>query len=294
MFERKTGINSRLQSAMEYLMTYGWAILIIAVVLGALFQLGIFNASTFTPKAPPGACHVFRPNGPGTTSFINLQGICNGELPQYVWRQQGAASYANVPDKSMLGPTQITISVWLESTTKNWKEFMQKQSYSNNGIWFGTDSGGNPYFYSWTSKTLRNACDNSHSVSDGSWHNVAVTYNGFAVTTYDNGKQICQYNYGTYLPLGYQIGTALTIGAYGDFSWSGLYSNFQIYNSSLSANEIVALYNEGIGGAPVQLNNLVGWWPLNGDTKDYSGNGNNGVSSAVTFTSEWASTYSAP
>ena len=28
---------------MEYLMTYGWAILIIAVVLGALFSLGVFG-----------------------------------------------------------------------------------------------------------------------------------------------------------------------------------------------------------------------------------------------------------
>ncbi|MEM0146940.1 MAG: hypothetical protein QW091_01495 [Candidatus Micrarchaeaceae archaeon] len=35
------------QSAMEYLMTYGWAILIIAVVLGALFSLGVFNAGSF-------------------------------------------------------------------------------------------------------------------------------------------------------------------------------------------------------------------------------------------------------
>jgi len=35
------------QSAMEYLMTYGWAILIIAVVLGALFELGVFNSSSF-------------------------------------------------------------------------------------------------------------------------------------------------------------------------------------------------------------------------------------------------------
>ena len=36
----------RAQSAMEYLMTYGWAILIIAVVLGALFSLGVFNSSS--------------------------------------------------------------------------------------------------------------------------------------------------------------------------------------------------------------------------------------------------------
>jgi hypothetical protein len=33
------------QSAMEYLMTYGWAILIIAVVLGALFSLGVFSGT---------------------------------------------------------------------------------------------------------------------------------------------------------------------------------------------------------------------------------------------------------
>jgi DNA-binding beta-propeller fold protein YncE len=32
---------------MEYLMTYGWAILIIAVVLGALYSLGIFNGANF-------------------------------------------------------------------------------------------------------------------------------------------------------------------------------------------------------------------------------------------------------
>ncbi len=42
------GRNSkRAQSAMEYLMTYGWAILIIAVVLGALFSLGVFSSSSF-------------------------------------------------------------------------------------------------------------------------------------------------------------------------------------------------------------------------------------------------------
>ncbi len=36
---------------MEYLMTYGWAILIIAVVLAALFELGVFNGSNLAPQA---------------------------------------------------------------------------------------------------------------------------------------------------------------------------------------------------------------------------------------------------
>ncbi len=38
--------ESKLQSAMEYLMTYGWAILIIAVVLAVLFSLGIFSGGS--------------------------------------------------------------------------------------------------------------------------------------------------------------------------------------------------------------------------------------------------------
>ncbi len=47
--------NSRIraQSAMEYLMTYGWAILIIAVVLASLFSLGVFNSGA---SAASGAC----------------------------------------------------------------------------------------------------------------------------------------------------------------------------------------------------------------------------------------------
>ena len=35
--------KSRAQSAMEYLTTYGWSILIIAVVIGALFELRVFS-----------------------------------------------------------------------------------------------------------------------------------------------------------------------------------------------------------------------------------------------------------
>lgn len=38
----------RAQSAMEYLMTYGWAILIIAIVLAAMFTLGIFKSPVGT------------------------------------------------------------------------------------------------------------------------------------------------------------------------------------------------------------------------------------------------------
>ncbi len=37
----------RSQGALEYLITYGWAILIIVIIGGALFSLGVFNPSTW-------------------------------------------------------------------------------------------------------------------------------------------------------------------------------------------------------------------------------------------------------
>ncbi len=43
--------KKRAQSAMEYLMTYGWAILIIAVTLSVLFSLGLFNSSNINASA---------------------------------------------------------------------------------------------------------------------------------------------------------------------------------------------------------------------------------------------------
>ena len=43
MFYKKEKSNLKLQSAMEYLGTYGWSILIIAITLVSLFELGLFN-----------------------------------------------------------------------------------------------------------------------------------------------------------------------------------------------------------------------------------------------------------
>ncbi len=41
--------KSKAQSAMEFLTTYGWMILVIAVVIGALYSLGLFNSSGLQP-----------------------------------------------------------------------------------------------------------------------------------------------------------------------------------------------------------------------------------------------------
>ena len=40
------GKNKRSQSALEYMMTYGWAILIIVIVAVVLYSMGIFSPSS--------------------------------------------------------------------------------------------------------------------------------------------------------------------------------------------------------------------------------------------------------
>ena len=83
-------------------------------------------------------------------------------------------------------------------------------------------------------------------------------------------------------------------GNVGQTEFDGYVANVQYYNTALSQGNVAALYKEGIGGVPIDLNNLVGWWPLNGNANDYSGNGNNGNAIDVSFTSGWYKGYTAP
>jgi hypothetical protein len=56
-------------------------------------------------------------------------------------------------------------------------------------------------------------------------------------------------------------------------------SSFAIYNVAKSAEEIKAIYNDGIGGDESSNSGLVGYWKLDNATTvtDLSGNGNNGT-----------------
>ena len=41
--------TKRAQSALEFMTTYGWAILVIAIALGVLYSMGVFNLASTTP-----------------------------------------------------------------------------------------------------------------------------------------------------------------------------------------------------------------------------------------------------
>ncbi len=270
------------QSAMEYLMTYGWAILIIAVVLGALFGLGFFNSANLAPKVSAGACQVYRPHGPGTTSFINLEGTCNNELPQYVAQFNGASSNILL-NSAITAGTTMTYSAWINPISYGSTPtlpIMGTGGLVNYVLYYNNDYlyvGGNGVQINWVVGVLNNK-----------WDLITVTNTGTTVTLYLNGISLGPQTLST------PITTVASLGFGQANYFDGSISNVQLYNTSLSANEVTALYDEGIGGVPLNLNNLVGWWPLNGNANDYSGNLNNGVPTNVVFTSSWTNSYTAP
>ena len=293
----------RSQSAMEYLMTYGWAILIIAVVLAVLFQLGVFSSGNFQPHAQAGACQVSR-----TIAGVSLEGQCNGMLPEYVATFNGQGEItASVP--STATPVAGTITVWFNrawatndgavhgmltlgggcgfpgsNTLDCDYNVVQIFKYSDN-LWYFRDVAP-------TAGCQINIVDSA--ISGNVWNQITFEWGsggGLEVWVNDGAPQTCGQSS---FPAGWETANMYIGYGYGAHSWTGSLSNVQIYNTTLSTSEVQALYLEGIGGAPIRPQNLVGWYPLNGNANDYSGNGNNGQLNSVTFSSSWESGYTAP
>ena len=294
--------NMKTQSAMEYLMTYGWAILIIAIVLGILYYLGIFNSGNFAPRAQPGSCQVFRPNGPESSYDVGLSGTCNGEMPEYVAEFNGGR--IQLPQMPItIG--SVTITAWVyfpPGISPNYYDFIGFHNAAGYGFEDLILPGPPPEFGTrFDTPTYSNyyAYGSSSLSSTGDWvFYVAVLYSGTAAEGYTD----LQPGSGNSATLPYYLTANQNyIGSPGpNLHYAGnppdgiMISNVQLYNASLSANDIRTLYLEGIGGAPIKLQNLLGWWPLNGNTNDYSGNSNNGAANGVFYTSQWTNEYTAP
>ncbi len=292
---KKHGVNSllnRSQSAMEYLMTYGWAILIIAIVLVALFSLGIFNSSNFAPRAQPGSCEVLR-----NSAQTSLVGQCNGMLPEYVAQfTPSSSNYPRIYVSSSLIPSGLdsrTVTLWFYATSPA-TIFTFNNGSSSACLPFAIEIRSGDFFYLSTCNT---DFPTGLNVAYNNWYFVAVTESVISSNRIINVTLDTQTATQTSTNLYNVNNDQINIGGWDGShtgQMNGSIANVQLYNTTLTQSEIQALYKEGIGGAPINVNNLVGWWPLNGNANDYSGNDNNGVPTNVTYTSAWTSGYSAP
>ena len=99
-------MKRKAQAAMEYLMTYGWAILIVIIVAAALYALGVFNPATWTGSRP--------------TGFQNVGAPASG-----AWKLSATPSATqftvvmsnNLPSRISIDPTQTVVKVGATTCT---------------------------------------------------------------------------------------------------------------------------------------------------------------------------------
>jgi hypothetical protein len=91
------------QSAMEYLMTYGWAILIVIIVAAALYALGIFNPATYTGRIPTGFTTLGAPDDWDVDTNGDVRILLNNRLAETI--------------------TVYNITVTMGTTTDNWNTY---------------------------------------------------------------------------------------------------------------------------------------------------------------------------
>lgn len=293
------------------------AVIAVAVLIGNNpTQSGTGNSTASTTVAPlgspSGTCHVLRPYGPGSSNMISLAGDCNNYLPQYVAQFSGNDTYIQIASPtSVLRPaSEVSAFAWIHVATPmnhsngiiNYLSGNQKNGY---GIYWGPGTGYPQYtVIAFAGNGSAGSGAYSAALNPSTWHMVGLTYNGTSVCVWlDTEAPACGHpvltsngivSEGNMGPLSYTNASFYIGRGWNNYTFDGSIADVQIYSTSLSANQVHALYNEGIGGVPINLQSIVGWWPLNNNTKDYSGNNNNGTSVNLSFNSSWMSLYTAP
>jgi hypothetical protein len=145
-------------------------------------------------------------------------------------------------------------------------------------------SGGVLYGEIRTVSGVWNNVVGSTPLNPNKWYFGCLSFNGSVMKIYLNGLLDGQGTHTNPGVLGKYAQPVEVGGNWGSYWLNGSIANVQIYNTALTPQEIQYLYQQGLGGGPLRLQNLVGWWPLDGDAKDYSGNNNHGtINGGVTF-----------
>ncbi len=313
-------MNRKSQSATEFLMTYGWLFIVLFIMIGVLFYLGFFNIN-FGARAFTGACYVARPYGAQSTQLVSLAGLCNNLPPKYVmvfgfqndfepWtftcHLTGSCADFISYFSNTIPTCNVTISAWAYD-----KSMPANGPVPTLNTWFagsgaepsGPALGGvlglfdkspaasavdieyNNTLIRFEARPL--AYRNQYLLTgnfQNHWENVVLVLNNGIATGYINGTAVTSPSPQIICPI---LGNG-TIGAW-DRGFYGYISNVQIYSSGLSSNDVLALYQEGIGGAPINLQSIVEWFPLNGDVKNYvADNSKNGIDQIIYFSQTYA------
>ncbi|MBW2976407.1 hypothetical protein KY347_03100 [Candidatus Woesearchaeota archaeon] len=110
------------QAAMEFLMTYGWAILVVLVAIGALAYFGVLSPDRFLPskcQLPSGvACTDFKVDGTADTISVVLRNGMGFDATDVTVAVSGCTSPAAITLPNGDQQTFIATACGLSSGTK--------------------------------------------------------------------------------------------------------------------------------------------------------------------------------
>ena len=187
------------------------------------------------------------------------------------------------------GYTKFTVSQWLNTPLFRARSALFA-THGNSGTDFQAsfESSGNGYLYIWVGGAYALSVNQLFNLGlQNKWFHLTLVYDGtftHADTATQNAERLKMYINGSYvafnhggsgtIPSSIPTGnTGMYIGSTSPttYEYGGKMSNVQMWDTSLSATEITALYNGGrpYTGTQPQAANLKGWWKMNVDTSFY-------------------------
>lgn len=251
------------------------------------------EVSAFQPRRAEGLNYglvaYWRLNGltdeMGTYTLTN-----NGSVTFSTGKIDNGAVFSNSTTQSLTRAsvpfgTAGTIAFWAFINTGDTGGYFHDASSANRYYFYYDSSGGGGV-------SLNGAAGPTISAS-------AITFNQYnhIVITWDNSLGsdkikvfINDSQYGTSnnaisasTPATFYIGNRYSNTGVQD-SMNGVIDEFGVWNRALSSTEISELYNSGSGKQlPSQILSTKAYYPLNGSSTDFSGNGNHGTDTSVTY-----------
>ncbi|MGC8648821.1 MAG: LamG-like jellyroll fold domain-containing protein [Candidatus Micrarchaeia archaeon] len=188
----------------------------------------------------------------------------------------GYNTYATVSYFQQANPiNNMTIALWIDpANTQNADPALittgpfTSYSYELSLNTIGGNYQGSTLNFSYIDPSgVRHIINSGFSIPSNSFSFVALTFGNGKFNWYYNGT--LEANYINMNSIAISNNTLEIGGNSNSFLYNGIISNLQIYNSTLSSKQIYTLYINALAAAPIS-NSIEGWWPLQGDTNDYS------------------------
>ncbi len=207
----------------------------------------------------------------------------------------GSSQYANTYSLSGIGTTNtVTFSAWIYSNANqpSYTGILISRVGSNGlaGLHISGGGSANTLTWGWNGSSAEYDANTGLVIPNGKWTFIAGVITPTTSTVYMNGQ--------VYTTSAFSNNTQNLDGRWeiaNDSSFSryfnGNIDDARVYNRSLSASEILQLYNQGktqidhsiVPTGSTLANNLVGYWSMDGQTingtamADQSGQGNTGT-----------------